>query len=111
MAVKYNEVKQISLDFLINKIAYNKFDKEVIIVSEIVILKKLNFRIPKTNFNDFLFNLNELLIESEDIELFKNSSQENIELKELIIKDYMNNILRNETKKLSKTINTVISTF
>ena len=61
IASKYTEIKSISIDTIENQIGHGKFTKEEIISTELLILSKLHFKIPKNNFIDFvniLFNEN-----------------------------------------------------
>jgi hypothetical protein len=61
IASKSNEPLPIRMDTLINEVGHKKFNKNTIVSGEILILKKLNFKLPKIYFLDFLniaINLN-----------------------------------------------------
>lgn len=62
LSVKINEVKSFTLDFVINKIGHNKFDKDSIINAESFVLKTINFKLPKNHFIDFISIFIETLI-------------------------------------------------
>ena len=57
LASKYEEVMPISMKVLIQKICHNKYTKEEIISAELLILTKLNFRIPKISYLDSIYQL------------------------------------------------------
>jgi hypothetical protein len=54
IASKYEEVAPIKLETLIKSVGHGKFTHEDILAAETLILKKLNFRIPKNNFLTFI---------------------------------------------------------
>ena len=53
LAFKYSETVPIKLDFLVEKIAHNKFKKDEIIKMELEILKTLNFSLIKPTLYEF----------------------------------------------------------
>jgi hypothetical protein len=57
LASKYQEVVPIDLKLLLEKVAHNKFTKEDILAGEILILKKLNFKMPSNYFLDYTYSL------------------------------------------------------
>lgn len=54
---KYEEVRPISIGILLNKISHNKYLKEEVLSTELLILKRLHFKIPKTSYLDRLYAL------------------------------------------------------
>jgi hypothetical protein len=54
IAMKYFEIKHVSMDFIVKKVAHKKFTKEDIIGAEFLILNKLKFMITGNKFDDFL---------------------------------------------------------
>ncbi len=57
LASKYEEIIPIGLDVLTSKVGHNKFTRENIKDTELFILKKLSFALPKNHFLDFTFSL------------------------------------------------------
>lgn len=54
VASKYNEVKSINLDTLLNDVCHNTFKQSEIVAGELIILKKLRFNLPTCHFYDFV---------------------------------------------------------
>lgn len=54
IASKYEEVRQIPIDTLLVRIGHNKFTKDDVLSTEMLILKKLRFKMPKNYFMDLL---------------------------------------------------------
>ena len=55
ISIKYNEIKQLNLKDFLMHVCHNKFTKKDLIAAEILILKKLNFKIPNNKFEDFSY--------------------------------------------------------
>lgn len=55
IASKYTEVNPVSLKIIIEKIGHEKFEKQEILRAEQLILSKLNYKIPKTDYLDLLY--------------------------------------------------------
>jgi hypothetical protein len=62
LASKYEEVVPIRLQTLIEKIGHSKFSKEDILSSEMLILRKLNFLIPRNHFVNFSHSMVKMFI-------------------------------------------------
>jgi len=54
ISVKAFETNQLSLKYVYESIAYKKFSKEDIKAAELLILKKLHFKLPKNGFQDYI---------------------------------------------------------
>lgn len=54
IASKFYETKPLKIKHFVKKIAHGLFSKEEIIATELVILKRLKFKLPKVEFEDFI---------------------------------------------------------
>jgi len=54
IASKIEETKKLSADLIIRKVAQSKYTKEELLQRELIVLKKLNFSIPKNHFIDYV---------------------------------------------------------
>jgi hypothetical protein len=68
IAIKYEEIEQMNIDSICKHIAHNRFSKRQILACEMLILKRLNFKIPSIKFADFSHSLLNLLFEQFFIE-------------------------------------------
>jgi hypothetical protein len=68
LASKYEEIIPIGLDVLTSKVGHNKFTRENIKDTELFILKKLSFALPKNHFLDFTFSLIKYLSQKKPTE-------------------------------------------
>jgi len=57
LAIKTEEIKQISLDYAVEHLLNNKFVKKDLLSAEMLILRKLHFKLPRINFEDFAWCL------------------------------------------------------
>lgn len=57
IASKSFEVTPIKMEMLVNEVGHKKFSKYVIVQGEVTILKKLNFKLPKIFYLDFINNI------------------------------------------------------
>lgn len=57
IASKFEEIYPISMKTLLAKVCHNKYSQQDIISAELLILTKLNYKLPKTNYIDVLFQL------------------------------------------------------
>jgi hypothetical protein len=69
LASKHEEVIPISLDLLTSKVGHDKFSRENIKDTELYILKKLSFLLPKMDFLDFSFSLIKYLSQKKQTEI------------------------------------------
>jgi hypothetical protein len=53
IAIKYEEIDQIHIESICSHIAHNKFTKKQILACEMMILKRLSFKLPNNDFIDF----------------------------------------------------------
>ncbi len=74
LASKYEEVIPIGLDLLTSKVGHNKFTRENIKDTELFILKKLSFILPKNHFLDFTFSLIKFLLGKKPTESQANNT-------------------------------------
>jgi hypothetical protein len=51
---KLNETNQLGLDFIIGSLGHGKYEKDDFLMTELLILKTINFKIPKNYFLDFV---------------------------------------------------------
>ena len=63
IASKFEELTPILINTLLTNVCHNKLTKKQVLESEIFILKKLNFKLPKSHFVDFSILLIEGLFE------------------------------------------------
>jgi hypothetical protein len=61
---KLNETKQVKLSFFIEYVGQKKFDKDDYLMTELLILKTLAFKLPKNNFLDFAYCIMNLLFDA-----------------------------------------------
>jgi hypothetical protein len=67
IAIKYHETQKLHMECLLSTIGNNKFTKEEIIVTEMLILTKLSFKLPNDHFYDFLtLFINDFLIKNDN---------------------------------------------
>jgi uncharacterized protein (DUF924 family) len=74
IASKYEEVKPISLKSLVEKVCHGKYSKSDIIAAEMLVLKKLNFKIPRNHFLNFSYSFSQTYFAKyEKSQEFKNT--------------------------------------
>jgi len=65
IASKYNEVRSIGLDFAVKSICHNKYTKEQLRDTEMIILKTINFKIVPIHFEEFALEISNQIIENK----------------------------------------------
>jgi len=68
IASKYEEVIPLRMKTIIEKVAHSKYSKNDLLATEMLILKKLNFQIPRNHFLDFSYTFSEIILSNKNVE-------------------------------------------
>lgn len=66
ISMKYTETRKYITQIFVEKVAHNKYSKNLILSSEILILKLLKFKIPRNIFQDWIYPTINSLIKHEN---------------------------------------------
>ena len=66
LASKYHEIHSISMPLTVKNICHNRFNKEDLIIYEILVLKTLKYRVKYNNFKDFVFLVIEIFYKNNN---------------------------------------------
>jgi hypothetical protein len=92
IAIKYEEINQIDIDIICRHVAHGKFNKKQILACEMLILKRLNFILPKNEFIDFSHEVIDLLfnkcITAKDIKYKRLVEEFSILIYKMMLFDY-----------------------